>query len=295
MPALRPALLAALLAVGLLAAPALAAPPSGASATRSGTGPVWTAATVVTDGSAVRSRLRLTDVVLPLVLTARLYDAEQRLVSATNLTLRSPDEGVLVQGSPVGGQQVRLDELGEQQATPRREVEGELVVNPQAPVHVGTFTLVLWAGAADLAQWEWVLAGAPGTSLRGAGHGGRVHTALSRDFATGTVNAFAGVARGAGSASARVQADARHEVRAVGRLLGAFYPVLSSADSLSVTTPTGTRQCVPDCRFDAAAGPGAATAGRYTFRVTGAGAGSPGVQNAGDVVVTAAEVVLPLA
>lgn len=274
----------------LLPAPASAKDPR--LVARSGNGAVWTAAAVQSTGAPVVTRLRMDRIALPLHLGARLYDADRTLISSTNVTLRTPEEGVLVQSQPTAGIGINVDELEETSGEGLRDVEGTLTLNPDGAVHVGRYTLVLWLASTDAGAWTWSVEG-DGAQVLGATSGSRVFLATSRDFVRGLVGAAAGATLVGTSVQGRAQVGSSHRREAGGLLVGSYYPVLSSADTLSITTPRGERQCVPDCQFGDVTGAGTAGPGSYVFRLTGAGAGGAAGQSAGDVVAVGAEIVLP--
>lgn len=284
---LRPALLA-LAALLALVGSSLPASASQSLVSASGTGQVWTAAKVVTDGSPVTSTVRLTEVALPLQAGFRVYDTTRKLVHSGTISYLDGDEGVQVQAAPATGVDVRYSTL-ERGSSVIPTLDVALGLNTQqAGVLRGEYTILVWVGSSGIGRWQWDVTGGAGTASRGATLGDSVLLATSRDF-VGQAGAVV-AARGA-AARAQVLTTRSFDVR--NTLVGSFAPVLTSVDALRVQRGAGAEQaCVPACTFSGAPGEPGAAPGRHLFSISGAGAGGV-VQNTGEVLLGVADVRLP--
>lgn len=285
------ALLLALLAV--LALPVLVAPGPASAAelllSRQLPGSSWTAVSVTTDGAQVSSTLRATDVARPFQAGVRVYDSQRRVVYAATLSALGGAEGVLVQAQAAG---VAVEHDTRRQDPARlADIEVSVVLNEGDSADlVGRYTVLLWSAARGAGPGSWRVEGRQGVAAGPALHGGETFLFDSSDF-SGTLTAQVGT----GGLAARAGYDTERAVRVRRTLVGSFAPVLTSVDVMSVRLPNGsTRSCVPVCEFSGSPSDPVAPPGEYLFRLSGAGAGG-GLQNAGDVLLGGADVVLPAA
>lgn len=249
--------LAAALALGAAAVPAHAADPvESVLHEQTGTGPVWHAVPVATDGADVSVEIALRGVKDPAGVMIAVFRHGTPLHSSTFLRSPSSTDALVSVDAGPGTITVERLEYGNDSGD-----FGARTTMRDAPADVYGF-VAFAAGA--VVEWDLTVSGEPGAAIAGTlAQGTRTFLRHARDF-RGTAN-LSLFALGTG---ARVNGATTAVLGAEHGLVARFFHPFTNENAMTARTPGG-REVECSCTLWGDDGPG-----DYTFSLTGAGAGT---------------------
>ncbi|MGH2691784.1 MAG: hypothetical protein ACRDHM_04705 [Actinomycetota bacterium] len=241
--------------------------------------PHWVSYAFSTDGAKVVADFEVQQVRKPAQVGYALYDDQNRSIFRYMFVDVDGTTGVYVDGTPAG-ENIHVDLT--QPSSESSPIGVALTINGKnvEPV-AGTFKLLMWSAGGGKRHIH-SLRGATGSSCLGVASGKDTFLYTGRDF-SGTATVVAGVG---GSVGARANMETTRTVHAKGTLVGAYLPMISAADEMSVDAPWGSADC--PCFFGSFLPNAPSTPfgpGTYTFHDTGAGAAG----GEGEVVLAGAD------
>lgn len=191
-----------------------------------------------------------------------LYDGQRTFAGGFGFTVFGPEAGLHAYSAPLPG-------VGQGVTLFHPTINGPGFMGMGSTVTgTGTFHVLAWS-AGEATRWSFELRGEPGAALARVDAGRGAFLFTSQHF-EGPANAQVRLL----GPSARAELLAHRPLDVRGTLLATYLGGASNGvdlHSLSASTPAGERNC--PCTFSALTGAQAAGAGRYTFKLEGAGAG----------------------